>query len=607
MCGIAGIVGNPHAKNRILAMTAALRHRGPDESGVYLDESVALGHTRLSIIDLSSGTQPIHNEDKTLWIIYNGEIFNYLELKETLVHKGHHFKSSTDTEVLVHLYEEHGTDMLPMLDGQFSFCIYDKLKGILFLARDRVGILPLFYYHAHGKFIFSSELKGIMASGINKDINEEALALYFRLRYIPAPHCILKNACKLKPAHYVIYDLSKHDIVAYERYWDMTFSDDLRDAESTALQLRSLLERSVKGRLMADVPVGAFLSGGIDSSAIVSLIKKYKTDLKTFSVKFDYPEFDESRFAKRMAKHFGTEHHEIDFSSKNAREIIQKLANHYDEPLGDPSAIPTYLVSEVARQHVVVSLSGDGGDELLGGYDLYRYFGILRILNSLPKGLKSILRKTLDLVISVYPKFGLERVREILRFSKLGDIELFEKFSEKIDREDLKKLLKRDIDDIDTTQGIVTRKGLASLQHYDIINYLEGDILTKVDRAAMAVSLETRPPFLDHRVIEYCLRMHESLKIKGRKGKWILKKAFEGIIPRETLRRKKKGFSVPIDHYLKDELKDLVEQYVCNYSGHDLFDGEFIKSMSEHGTRKDSARLYWNIMIFNMWHEKWMA
>ncbi|MBN1868978.1 MAG: asparagine synthase (glutamine-hydrolyzing) [Candidatus Omnitrophica bacterium] len=605
MCGIVGF--NWNDAPLVKGLNGLLAHRGPDQSNFYCDQRMSLAHRRLSILDLSeNGIQPMANENGDVLVVFNGEIFNYEELKKDLTKRGHRFISTTDTEVLVHLYEEHGYDMLSMLDGQFSFCIYDKPKGLLFLARDRVGILPLFYYHAQGKFIFCSELKGILRSGINKGIDEDALARYFRFGYLPAPHCILKNTLKLKPAHYLVYDLALKDIIAYERYWDMAFSEEISDHNSAAQELRSLLEQSVQSRLMADVPVGAFLSGGIDSSAVVALMKKHKKDLKTFSVKFDYPEFDESAHAKRTAEYFGTEHYEIHFSSADARRIIEKLAAHYDEPLGDSSAIPTCLVSEAARQHVTVSLSGDGGDELLGGYDSYRYFFILRVLNALPAGLKSFLRLLFSLAIRVCPKFELERVRELLKFPKLGDIELFEKLSEKIDREDLKKLLKRDAQFTDTTQGIGTRKGLSALLHYDIVNYLEGDILAKVDRAAMAVSLETRPPFLDHRVIEFCLRIHNRLKIKGWNGKWILKKAFEGIVPMETLRRKKKGFAVPIRHYLKNELKDLVQKYVFHYTGHDLFDREFIKGISGRGAPKDTARLYWNIMMFNLWHERWM-
>ncbi len=606
MCGIVGF--NWNDEKLVIGLKDLLKHRGPDQSDFFCDQKISIAHRRLSVLDLSQrGIQPMGNENGEILVVFNGEIFNHQELRGDLIKKGHRFISHTDTEVLVHLYEEYGYNMPAMLDGQFSFCIYDKRKGIFFLARDRVGIVPLYYYYSQGKFIFSSELKAILQSGINKHIDEDALVGYLRFGYIPAPHCILKNVFKLMPAHYLVFDLKEGKIAAHERYWNITFSEELDDCKSVAQQLRSLLEQSVQKRLMADVPVGAFLSGGLDSSVIVSLIKKYKKNLKTFSIKFDHPEYDESVFAKKVAKFFKTEHFEINFSSDDARKIIQKLVVHYDEPFGDSSAIPTYLVSEVARQHVTVSLSGDGGDELLGGYNRYRYFFVLCRLNALPSVFKFILKLLLNPIIFLCPRFELERTRELLSFPKLGDIELFEKLSEKIDRGDLEKLLKRNINFADTTLGIRTRGGLNSLQHYDVVNYLEGDILTKVDRAAMAVSLETRPPFLDHRVMEFCFCINSRLKIRGWKGKWILKKAFEGIVPKETIWRKKRGFTVPIKHYLKNELKDLVERYVFNYNGHDLFDREFIKGMGEHGQLKDTYRLYWNIMMFNMWHERWMG
>jgi len=605
LCGIVGF--NWKDKNLLLRLSELLRHRGPDQSGFFCNFGVSIAHRRLSILDLSSkGRQPMANEDDTVFIVFNGEIFNYKELKKELIKKGHRFSSNTDTEVIVHLYEDWGEELVTMLNGQFSFAIYDRKKHTFFLARDRVGILPLFYYYKEGRFIFSSELKVILGCGVKKEIDEDALVRYLRFGYIPAPYCILKDTFKLKPGHYLVFDLGKREIIKYEKYWDIRFTEELMDVKMASQYLYSLLQDAVRARLIADVPVGAFLSGGIDSSAIVSIIKKYKKHLKTFSIKFDYPKFDESIYARKVANFFNTQHYEIAFSSKDVREIISKLVFHFDEPFGDPSAVPTYLISKIARKWVTVCLSGDGGDELLGGYNRYRYFFILRILNSLPRFVKLIFRLFLSFIIRLYPKFEIERLRELLRFGRLGDIELFEKLCEKIDRKDLERLLRRKVDFGDTTAGIKTRKGLSSLQHYDVVNYLEGDILTKVDRAAMSVSLETRPPFLDHKVMEFCFQLNNCLKIKGGKGKWILKRALKGILPEETIRRKKKGFGVPIRHYLKNELRDLVEKYVFNYDGHNLFDREFIKSMERKGKLRDTTRLYWNIMMFNMWYERWI-
>ena len=606
MCGIVGF--NWTDEGLVKEANDTMRHRGPDQSGIYTDNNVSLAHRRLSILDLSeNGRQPMSNETGSVRIVFNGEIFNYRELREELINKGHIFVSHTDTEVLVHLYEEMGEEMLGRLDGQFAFCIYDTENDKLFIARDRLGILPVYYYLHEGKFVFASELKALMATGIEKEIDVSAVEVFFRFSYIAAPACILKNTKKLEAAHYIIFDINTRKIKAHKRYWELSFGDTLSDKKNICSKMLNILDESVKKRLIADVPVGAFLSGGVDSSAVVALIKKHKQKLKTFSIKFDYKEYDESRFARKTAEGFGTEHYEIDFSHKDVRGIIPKLVYAFDEPFGDPSAIPTYLVSKIAREHVIVSLSGDGGDELLGGYNRYRYFKVLRFLNVLPPFVKGTLRFLLNIVIGVCPKFEIERIRELLSFGKLPDAELFEKLCEKIDRTDLNRLLKRKCEFVTTTNFIKEEKGLDALRHFDIVNYLDGDILTKVDRASMASSLETRPPMLDHRFVEFCLSIKKTLMIKGWTGKWIFKEALKGLIPKEILTRKKMGFGVPLKHYFKNELNDLLVKYVFEYEGHDLFDREFLMSMSEKGKLRDTTRLYWNVMMFNMWYERWMG
>ncbi len=609
MCGICGF--NSKDDKSIKVLTDLLRHRGPDQTGVFTDDKVSLGHRRLSILDLTEhGRQPMTNEDGTVRVVFNGEVFNYPELKTELEGKGHTFTSHTDTEVLVHLYEEEGPGMARRLNGQFAFCIYDSKKGTLFLARDRVGIIPLFYYYTPGdKFIFGSELKVIMRSGVENEIDKEALTFYLRFNFISSPRCILKNCAKLQPGHWMTYDLASKKVTAIERYWDIDFKGDITDPEEAVRLIREGLTKATEMRLMADVPVGAFLSGGIDSSAVVSTIMKTKPDLKTFSVKFEYKDYDESVYAKMVAGHLKTDHHEIVMKPDKIREIMNVLAEHYDEPSGDSSAVPTYFVSQFARQFVTVCLSGDAGDELLGGYERYRYYLIFRFFNKMPGWIRAFMRFLLSCAIRVTPKFKLERARELLEFDRTDGVSFYEKLVEKIDRKDLKKLLKYKVNFEDTTGDIKKREGIDCVQWHDIVHYLEGDILTKVDRAAMAVSLETRPPFLDHNFIELSCRMARSLRIKGWTGKWILKKAFTGILPDAIIKRKKKGFGVPIEYYLKDELKDIVEKYVFDYDRHDLFDRAFLRSMSEPGRGKqprDTTRLYWNIIMFNMWHEKWL-
>jgi len=606
MCGIVGF--NWDDANGISELNGLLRHRGPDQSGIYTDSLVSLAHSRLSVIDLSEhGRQPMMDEDKNVIVIFNGEIFNYTVLKEELTGKGHTFTSHSDTEVLVHLYEEYGRSMLKRLNGQFAFCIYDKIRSELFLARDRVGIIPLYFYLDTEKFIFSSELKAILSSGIEKKIDQDALVLYLRFGFISAPSCIIKGARKLEPAHYMVYDLKGKKLAKYERYWDIAFGDGISDAGMAAGLIRDRLAVSAKMRLAADVPVGAFLSGGIDSSAVVATIVRQGIKLKTFSVKFEYKEFDESSFAKTVADKLKTEHYEITLKPEDIRDIIPALVEHYDEPFGDSSAIPTYFVSKFARKYVTVCLSGDAGDELLAGYERYWYFFVARFLNRLPRWIRAVLRFKLSVLLKIKPKFEIDKVREILELEPMDDIHLYERFVEKIGRPDLESLLRRPVIYEDTTKIVGTKTGLRAIQHYDIVHYLEGDILTKVDRAAMAVSLETRPPFLDHELMEVCFKVRNGLKLKGLCGKWILKKAFKDILPAITIRRKKKGFGVPIKYYLKNELADLVEKYVLSYDKHGLFDLDFLRKMNYGDVKRDTTRLYWNILMFNMWYDKWIA
>lgn len=606
MCGIAGF--NWEDKKLAEKLTSLLFHRGPDQGGVYTCDKVSLGHRRLSIIDLSEhAKQPMTNENGEVIIVFNGEIFNYKQLQEDLVSQGHIFKSNSDTEVLVHLYEEYGEKMLEKLNGQFAFCIYDRERGELFFARDRLGILPLYYYLDGEKIIFASELKCILESGVKKEIDINSLALYFRFGYIPSPACILKNTFKLKPAHYMVYNLGEHKITEYEEYWSINFSEELSNPDKVKELLREGLKESASMRLIADVPVGAFLSGGIDSSAVVASIAKDNPKLKTFSVGFEYKEFDESAYAKRVAESLNTDHHQIILKDSDIRDILPELVEYYDEPFGDSSGIPTYFVSKFARKYVTVAISGDGGDEILGGYDSYRYFLILRVLNKLPDFMKKVLIFKITVFLKIFPSFELERVRELLKYPKMDDASIFEKLMEKIDREDLGKLLKRDIPITDETKDIKYRHGVIAAQNFDIKRYLEGDILTKVDRAAMAVNLETRPPFLDHHFVETCLKINNALKIRGMSGKWILKEAFKDMLPQGTIKRKKMGFGVPLKYYLKNQLKDIVEKYAYNFDMHDLFDREYLKSMSSKSRLKDTTRLYWNVIMFNMWYQRWMA
>ncbi|HLC32917.1 MAG TPA: asparagine synthase (glutamine-hydrolyzing), partial [Candidatus Nanoarchaeia archaeon] len=360
MCGILGF--NWNDPKLAVTLCSSLKHRGPDQNGTFHDSQVTLGHTRLSILDLSErGKQPMSTPDKNLMIVFNGEIFNYQELRSEF--PADTFLSTSDTEVILNAYKKYGVSCVDKLDGQFAFCIYDVHKKILFLARDRAGINPLYYYDCEEKFIFGSELKIILSSGVPKQINTYAFRHYLAYGFTPRSQSIIDHAYKLEPGHYLIYDLKSKTAVK-TKYWDVASSAKITD-EAEAIQLiRSHIDRAVKSRLVADVPVGAFLSGGLDSSAVVAYASKYKQDLNTFSVSFDDPAFDEQKYSSAVACHFKTNHHVLSFGADDVKKLLPQLAYHYDEPFADPSMVPTFFVSKVARKHVTVSLSGDGGDEL---------------------------------------------------------------------------------------------------------------------------------------------------------------------------------------------------------------------------------------------------
>jgi asparagine synthase (glutamine-hydrolysing) len=374
MCGIVGF--NWEDEKTIKLLASLLEHRGPEQEGFHVGDSVSLGHKRLCILDLSlKGRQPLYNEDNTICIAYNGEIFNFEGLRKDLLKAGHCFVSRTDTEVLVHGYEEWGTELLKKINGQFAFCIFDKKKNLLFIARDRLGIKPLYYYCDNRKFIFGSEMKVFLKSDIKKKINQNALDFYLLFGNTPFEQSILEGVKKLPAAHYLIYDLSAKKIQKYERYWEVSFDEQIDcDEDELKKQVAERLEESVRMQLISDVPLGAFLSGGVDSSIIVSIMRKYVKELNTFSVRFDRPDFNESQYAKIVSDKFQTIHHEIEFNAESVRDLILELPYYYDEPFADSSMIPTCLVSRVAKKYVTVSLSGTGGDELFGGYPHHYQF-----------------------------------------------------------------------------------------------------------------------------------------------------------------------------------------------------------------------------------------
>ena len=603
MCGIVGFNWNDNEKLNELSLL--LKHRGPDQEGCYCDNMISIAHRRLSIIDLSeNGKQPMHNEDETMYIAYNGEIYDFQELRKELIQKGHKFISNTDTEVILHGYEEYGASILKRLNGQFAVCIYDKKKTQLFIARDRIGIKPLYYYSKDNKFIFGSELKVLLKSNIKKEINKEALNHYLLFGYTPSKQSILNDVSKLLPGHYLIYDLTKNKINQIVKYWSVSFygKNNLTENE-LCNQIPIMLDKCIKKRMVADVPVGAFLSGGIDSSIIVAMMSKYTTKLKTFSIKFDYPEYNESEYANIISKQFKTDHYEIAFNAQDIRKLIPKLVFYFDEPFGDASMIPTYLVSKIAKKHVTVCLSGTGGDELFAGYDRYNQFKILKKVNHLPELARTFIIKSLNFI----PLDKTNKVRTLLQ-NKNSDFELYIKLYSYMYRD--KNEIEIDIDGLQKLNHYFRYKDdLSNLLNFDQNEYLPNDLLVKEDRATLANSLEGRVPFLDHELIEFANQISSKYKLKRNISKYILKKSFEGILTKKILYRRKKGFSVPLKYYFRSELKGFAYKTIFEFDGYDYYDKKILKNMwdKHQSDKNDYSRIFWTIIMFNLWYGEWLS
>ena len=622
MCGICGSVSyrqnRPVEEQEIKKMLSCIVHRGPDDWGIYYKRPrVGLGMRRLSIIDLVTGKQPIHNETNSLQIVLNGEIYNFRELREDLEKKGHRFYTLSDTEVIVHLYEEYGVDCLAHLRGMFAFALWDTAKQSLFLARDRLGIKPLHYTTFDGKIIFASELKSILAcQGINKQLDYPALDRYLSFEYIPAPQTIFKNIKKLLPGHYLIYDEAKLDI---KKYWDIDFSERGNFSEEEIVET---LKESVNYRLVSDVPLGAFLSGGIDSSAVVALMSSLtKEPVKTFSIGFEDQSYNELKYARLVARQFKTDHHEF-ILKPDIPDLVKKLIDYLDEPLGDFSFIPVYLVSQMARQYVTVALSGDGGDELFAGYETYlaqkssgyyrRLPGVLRhrliapLLKMLPpasqkKGLMNYLRRfTAGETLPAH----LQHIRWMIFLEEGAKKNLYSPdFQNELNTANSYQPW------MDYFNLAGNTEPLDQQQYVDLKTYLPENILLKVDRMSMANSLEVRVPMLDHKLVELAAGIPSSLRLKGFSTKHIFKKAMGGILPPEIINRPKQGFSIPIKNWLKEDLKDLVLEVLseAQIKKRGLFNYSYVQRLTQEHLegRENHSHSLWALMIFNLWSEKY--
>jgi len=628
MCGICGFIDqnkNPLVDDAGLRrMCLSLKHRGPDDEGFYLKNGlshIGLAHRRLSIIDLSPlAHQPMANENGTVWIVFNGEIYNYNELRPELEKKGHALKSHSDTEVVIHLYEQYGEDCVKHLRGMFAFAIWDERNGSLLLARDRVGKKPLFYHCRSGVFTFSSELCSLLESGmVKKNINPSAIDHYLAFGYIPAPLTIYRDVFKLPPAHTLLF---KDRIVSLKQYWELDYLRKIKISEQDAAsEVMRLLKEAVKIRLYSDVPLGAFLSGGIDSSTIVGLMSQLSDiKVKTFSIGFAEKKYNELDYARRIARRFNTDHHEF-IVKPNALEILPLLVERYGEPYAESSCIPTYYVAQETRRYVTVALNGDGGDELFAGYERYQAMVIAEMFQKMP----AIFRKAIKGVSGVLPDSvdQKNKLRRLKRFIDAIDLPLqarylrwvgifdtplrvklyTEEFSQKISLDGPLKLIGKFLD----------KSGLNlidSLLRTDTNVYLPDDLLVKVDIASMANSLEGRSPFLDHKLMEFAASLPADYKLKNSVKKYILKKAIKDLIPPENIHRSKMGFGVPVGEWFRGDLKGLLCETLfskeCMRRGY--FKPDVIREMVEsHLSRqRDYTFCLWSLLMLELWHRRFI-
>ena len=630
MCGIAGWANldtkktlQNHSEALLHSMCERMKHRGPDSEGLWLDKTVALGMRRLSIIDLHKGEQPVYSEDKQIIAVMNGELYNFREVREDLEKRGHKFQTQTDTEILPHLYEEYGDALVEHLNGMFAFALWDKRKQKLLLARDRFGEKPLYYGVFDGKLIFASEPKVLLENpAVKAEINLDALRQYLSFDYVPAPRSIYKGISKLPAAHLLI--LEKGEIKT-RRYWNLSFhkNGNTPTIGEAAKHLRELLADSVKMRLVSDVPLGILLSGGVDSSTVAAFATQFSTEkVKTFSIGFEEDSFDESKFARQVAAHLGTEHYEDKLSVEKAADLISEIGTWLDEPMSDGSLLPTLLLSRFVKKYVTVALGGDGGDEIFAGYPMYFGHKMARVYDSIPRFVRNGIIEPIVTSLPVSTK-NLSFDYKAKRFVAASKHDVvtrhhswFGSFS--IDAQN--DLLSETV--LSNTSADIYRDAknllkicdaadqIEQMQFLDMNFYMAEDILTKVDRASMAVSLEVRAPFLDPRIAEYAASLPPEYKLKGNKGKYILKKAVEDLLPKTILQRPKKGFGIPIAEWLKGRLNPLMHDLLApeRLKKQDLFNAGFVqKLIKEHETGAASHhKQLWTLLVFQLWYDNFL-
>jgi asparagine synthase (glutamine-hydrolysing) len=626
MCGIAGFVEStsapmafgPDARQELARrMCAVIRHRGPDDEGVWTGAGAALGMRRLSIIDLTTGHQPIANEDRTVWIVFNGEIYNFRELRAALERAGHRFATSTDTEAIVHAFEEWGNGAIARLRGMFGLAIWDTRSRTLLLARDRIGIKPLHYAIANGRLYFGSEIKSLLeAPEVPRAIDIDALDHYLSFLYTPRDGSIFSGVRKLPPGHLLTWRDGRTTV---ERYYELPAVESFRGSEEEAVRdLRSRLTDAVRSHLVSDVPLGAFLSGGIDSSLVVGLMAETSgARIKTFSIGFDEPAFDELEHARRVARHFDTDHHEF-IVRPDGVAILDRLVSHFDEPFGDASAIPTWYVSEMARRHVTVVLSGDGGDELFGGYDRYAPHPRVVAFDRYSRYSPSPLRRLAALAAERLPHGarGKNFLRHVARDRPGRYLDAVRFFSVDEKSALLAPELARQLSGPDPEARLAVHfdryaalPWSSQMMRFDMDTYLPEDVLTKVDRMSMAHSIESRVPLLDNDVMAFAATLPASLKIKNGRRKHILKEVAATLLPREILDRPKQGFGVPLGTWFRGGIRELFADTLLSPTAlqRGYFNAAFVRRLvNEHlAGRRDHTLRLWQLVVFERWHRQY--
>jgi len=633
MCGIAGLVSprKESVTDVLQSMTTALSHRGPDGEGYYIhsvaDRVVGLGHRRLSVIDLSSSAnQPMHYEG--LHVIFNGEIYNYSEIRDELISLGHSFTTHSDTEVILHGWKQWGEKSIQKWRGMFAIALYDEHANELICIRDRAGVKPFYYYFSNDLFLFASELKSLMKhDGFNKEINADSAASFMQYGYVSSPHCIFKHTHKLPPAHLLKYSVLSNKIVI-KSYWNVydyynrpKLSISLPDA---LIETEKILTESFQYRMVADVPVGVFLSGGYDSSCVTALLQKNSIEkIQTFTIGTEEKNLDEAPYAKRIAQYLGTDHTEYYCTPKEALDIIPELPYYYDEPFADSSAIPTILVSRMARKKVTVALSADAGDEIFAGYNRYDYLQKHgKKLQAVPRVLRNAMAEVMEAVSSESIPYFSKQYNFHSRYQKLRNLlrdpspfQLMKNLSQVFTNVEVDDLFENEVTELSTAHdnnelSSAFYDSLSYMMAIDYQTYMVDDILQKVDRATMSISLEGREPFLDQEIIEWVATLPSEYKYRHGSKKYLLKEIVHKYVPKELMERKKMGFAIPVEKWLTNELRPLTEKYLSkkDLHSHRLFNEEYIERLkhSFFDGRTDLYLKVWHLLMFQMWYEKWM-